>query len=588
MKNLEKPLWKRPGRWVSFVGVCLGVCLFFWALPANPAVVPEGRVVGHWWSVLPPFFAVVVALHFRTLVWALSSAFVLGTFLSYAPDYVSALPLGVKNFIWVNFTQQFNLYIFAFLFSLVGLIHVAYRCGGIHGLVVKINRVAKGPRSTKLATSLAGLAIFFDDYSNTVVVGSTMRALSDKWKISREKLAYLVDSTTAPIAGVALLSTWIAFEVLLFNQVSSHLGLHEGGYAMFVKILPYRFYCWGTLLFVFFTSALGRDFGPMYQAEKRAALEGKVIADGARLLTHEKGGALEPVEGKPQRWINAVLPLIIVIGGTLGGILLVGRSKVLADGGSFSFSSMGDLRAAFGMVTDPYRTPGGAMKILFFASFSGGVVVVAMAMSQKILSFREAGKAYMQALPTLWMAFFILIMAWGMSKICTDGVHTDTYLISLLGGRMELVFLPLLVFLVASGMSFATGTSFGTMGILIPVILPLSHALGAYEEGNQIIFWLTAAAIMDGAIFGDHCSPISDTTVLSSISAGCDHIDHVSTQMAYALTTMVIAASGGYLAVAAGMPGWIYFLIFPTCTLGLLFIIGKKVPAPIFDNTSKL
>ena len=580
MLEAETPFWKRPRRWSSFALVCLAVCLFFWMLPTDSSVVPEDKTVGHWTSILPPVFAVIVALHFRTLVWALTSAFILGTFLAYAPDYLMALPLGVKNFIWVNFTEQFNLYIFAFLFALVGLIHVAYRSGGIHGLVSRINRVAKGPRSTKLATALAGLAIFFDDYSNTVVVGSTMRTLSDKWKISREKLAYIVDSTTAPIAGVALLSTWIAFEVFFFNQVSAQLGLNEGGYEMFVRLLPYRFYCWGTLLFVFFTSALGRDFGPMYKAEKRAALEGKLVADSARLLTRDKGGAIEPISGKPQRWINAVIPLAIVIGGTLGGILLLGRYKVLADGDAFSFAHFSDWRAAFGMVTDPSRTPGGAMKILFLASFAGGAVAVALAVSQKILTFKESGKAYMRALPTLYMAFFILIMAWGMSKICTDGVHTDTYLISLLGGRIELVFLPLLVFFVASGMSFATGTSFGTMAILIPVILPMAHSMGAYGEENRIIFWLTAAAIMDGAIFGDHCSPISDTTVLSSISAGCDHIDHVSTQMAYALTTMFIAGSAGYLAVASGMPSWIYFLLFPACTVGLLFTIGKKVPAP--------
>ncbi len=583
MPNIVIPLWKRPRRWSSFFLVCGAVGLFFWILPTDPSVVPEGTKVGKWTSILPPIFAVIVALHFRSLVWALSSAFILGTFLAHAPNYLMALPLGMKNFIWVNFTQQFNLYIFAFLFSLVGLIHVAYRSGGIHGLVAKINRVAKGPRSTKLATSLAGLAIFFDDYSNTVVVGSTMRALSDKWRISREKLAYIVDSTTAPIAGLALLSTWIAFEVFFFNQASDQLGLNEGGYEMFVRLIPYRFYCWGTLLFVFFTSALGRDFGPMYKAEKRAALEGKLIADGARLLTSEKGGELEPVKGKPQRWVNAVIPLAIVIGGTLGGILLLGRHKVLGSGDPFSFAHLSDWRAAFGMVTNPAFTPGGAMKILFFASFTGGVVAVVMAMSQKILTFKEAGKAYMRALPTLWMAFFILIMAWGMSKICTEGVHTDTYLISLLGGRIELVYLPLFVFLIASGMSFSTGTSFGTMAILIPVILPLAHALGAYEEGNRIIFWLTAAAIMDGAIFGDHCSPISDTTVLSSISAGCDHIDHVTTQMAYALTTMLIAGSVGYLAVASGMTASHYFLLFPAITVGILMIIGKKVPEPKFD-----
>lgn len=245
--------------------------------------------------------AITVAVYFRTLVWALSSAFILGSVLAFYPHFMTAIPRGIKEFIWINFTGQFNLYIFLFLFALVGMIHVVYRNGGIHGLVTIFSRVAKGPRSAKIATMMAGLAIFFDDYSNTVVVGSTMRELCDKWRISREKLAYIVDSTAAPVAGLALLSTWIAFEVWLFEAVGSDLALEEGGYLIFVTIIPFRFYCWGTLMMVFLTSATGRDFGPMRKAEIHAALEGKLITDNARLLVPEGGEGLEPIPGKPQR-----------------------------------------------------------------------------------------------------------------------------------------------------------------------------------------------------------------------------------------------------------------------------------------------
>jgi len=574
------PPWRQPRRWLAFAGVVLLVCLVFARLPTSRPAALADRPIGHWTAILPPILAVVIALVFRTLVWALTGAFVLGALLAFWPAVLTAVPRGVTAFIWVNFTEQFNLYIFAFLFALVGMIHVAYRGGGIHGLVALVGKAARGPRSTKVATFLAGLAIFFDDYSNTVVVGSAMRGLADRWRVSREKLAYLVDSTAAPIAGLALLSTWIAFEVFLFHDAAGALGLKEGGYAIFVTILPFRFYCWGTLFFVLLTSAAGRDFGPMLHAERRAALEGKLVRDGARPLARAGGEALDPVPGKPQRWVNAVLPLALVVVGTLGGILLLGRHKVLASGAPFSLLDGADWRAAFGMVTNPAVTPGGAMKILFCASAAGGVTAVLLCVSQKILTFGAAGRAYLRAIPTLGMAFFILIMAWGMSKICTTGVHTDTYLISLLGDRMPPAALPLFVFFVSSGMAFATGTSFGTMAVLIPVIFPLAYALGTYETGNGLLFWLSAAAIMDGAIFGDHCSPISDTTVLSSISSGCDHIDHVGTQMPYALTVMAGTSLTGYAAVAAGMPGWLFFVVFPALAGIILLVFGRRVPAP--------
>ena len=553
----------------------------FAALPTSRPDVLEGAVIGHWTSVLPPLLTVWVALCFHSLAGALIIGFVSGCLLAFWPDVWIAVPLGAREFIWVNLTEQFNLYIFGFLFALVGMIHVTYRAGGIHGLIHWMARVARGPRSTKVATALAGLAIFFDDYSNTIVVGSTMRRLTDRWKISREKLAYLVDSTTAPVAGLALLSTWIAFEVFLFGDAAARIGIPQGGYGIFLAILPFRFYCWGTLVVVFMSSALGRDYGPMYRAECRAALEGKVLADGAHPLASGGDVEAEPLPGKPQRGWNALIPLAVVVLGTLASIVGLGRHKLLVAGGDFSFWSLADWRDAFGMVTNPDVTPGGAMKVLFWASVAGGVTAVWLACGQRILTLRQAGRAYLRAIPTLWMAFFILIMAWGMSKICTDGVHTDTYLVSLLGDRMPLVLLPLLVFAVASGMSFATGTSFGTMAMLIPIIFTLAHALGAYATDGHLIFWLCAAAVLDGSILGDHCSPISDTTVLSSISSGCDHIDHVATQIPYALTVLLLAGVLGYGAVALGMSGWLFFVLQPVAVALILLIAGRRVPVPV-------
>lgn len=571
-------LIRNPKRWAGFLVSLALVCLVFSQLPTQDMEGLEGQVIGDWTSILPPLLAVLVALFFRSLVIALISAFFLGAFLAFGPLPWVFFPAAARDFVWSNLVDQFNLFIFLFLFSLVGMIHVTYRSGGIHGLVSQFQRVARGPRSAKLATMISGMAIFFDDYSNTVVVGSTMRGLSDRWRISREKLAFIVDSTTAPIAGLTVISTWIAFEVFLFSQMTEQLNLREGGYAIFVQIIPFRFYCWGTLMFVFLSSVFDRDFGPMFRAETRAALEGKVMRDGAHPIVRENHHALEPDPSKPQRWYNAGLPLILVIFGILGGILAIGGLRLVEDRGSFSLLSLSDWRAAFEAATNPVYGEAGAMVILFAASLAGGVVAVVMAVSQKIITLKNAAVAYLRAVPTMKMAVFILVMAWAMKEICTSGLHTDTFLISLLGERLPLWILPLLTFLIASGMAFATGTSFGTMAILIPVILPLAHAMGAYEEGNRLIFWLTAAAVLDGAIFGDHCSPISDTTVLSSISTGCDHIDHVETQVVYAVTTMTLASITGYLALALGLPLWSFFALFPVLCLGILLVAGKRIP----------
>lgn len=268
----------------------------------------------------------------------------------------------------------------------------------------------------------------------------------------------------------------------------------------------------------------------------------------------------------------------------MGGILLLGRARIADGGESFSLFHLSNWRDAFGATTDPSYGGGGAMMILFLASVAGDVIAVSLAVGQRILSVRQSMEAYLRAIPTLWMAIFILTMAWAMKEICTNdayGLHTDRYLISLIGTRLPLTSLPLVVFLTASGMAFATGTSFGSMGILIPIILPLAHAMGAYDESNRILFWLAAAAVMDGAIFGDHCSPISDTTVLSSISTGCDHIDHVTTQIVYALTTMAVASLSGYVGVALGMPVWLFFILAPILIAVLLFSIGEKIPPPV-------
>ncbi len=534
------------------------------------------RILGHWTSLAPPMLALLVALYFRSIVFALLSAFVAGAFLSFGLNPLVVLTLAFYDFIWESLSSFFSLYIFLFLFTLVGLVHLISRNGGLSGLVALVGKLATSRRRAQLSVGVSGLAIFFDDYSNTVILGNTMRRLSDKWRISREKLAYLIDSTTAPVAGLAVLSTWIAAESMLLGSEAKNLGIELSGYSIFIELLPMRFYCLGTLIFLFINAAMGREFGPMYRAETRASVEGKLLPDESQPLGIQSTSSTEPTEDVPRRAVNAIVPLAIVIFGIVIGILALGKYRIEISGESFSWADFGDWRAAFGEAVGDTDSAG-AMPILLLASLLGGLAAFGLTIGQRLLSVKESVQTYVSGMPTMWMAIFILLMTWSMQDIC-ENLGTAQYLIDFLGDGMPIWWLPLFTFVVASLMSFATGTSWGAIGILIPIILPLAHGMGAFDDNGGLIFFLTAAAILDGAIFGDHCSPISDTTVLTSISSGCDHIAHVKTQLPYAALTMTLSGLFGYLAVAQKFPIWIFYLLFPISVFAIFKTFGRPIP----------
>ena len=226
---------------------------------------------------------------------------------------------------------------------------------------------------------------------------------------------------------------------------------------------------------------------------------------------------------------------------------------------------------------DPSLPDGGpgVPLVLFWAAVIGGLVAVLMPVMQRILKLREAAYSYMGSLPTLGVTLFILPMAWAMKSIC-ESLGTSYYLLSLVGDSLPLLAVPLITFVLAAGMAFAMGTSWGTMGVMIPIMLPFVWTLGIDHPSQMMVFILTAAAVLDGAIFGDHCSPISDTTVLSSVATGCDHLHHVATQLPYALATMSIASVTGYAGVAfLGFPLWLFFILFPAIALVLFLVIGQ-------------
>lgn len=539
------------------------------ATRAGPASA-RTRIFPGWLSLLPPLVAIIFALVFREVVISLLAGIWLGALFLNDWNPLTALWRSADEYLVEAITDPGHAMILIFSLLLGGMVGIISRNGGTYGVVDAITRHAVGPIRGQLAAYVMGLVIFFDDYSNSLIVGSTMRPITDRLRISREKLAYIVDSTSAPVASIALISSWIGFEVGLIGDAVGTLGLDYEPYVLFVRSIPYRFYPILALVFVFMVIVTDRDYGPMLKAELRARREGKVMRDGARPASDFDAEILNPKEDQPRRWYNAIVPIGVVALVTLLGLYFTGREAVL-EAGEAELS----LRNIFANA-DSYRS-------LVWAALSACAVALVMTISQRILSLEETMAAWLAGIKAMLLACVILSLAWALGAVTLD-VHTPAYVVDLLTGNLDPRFLPVLVFIACAFISFAAGTSWGTMAIMMPIVVPLSVALAAEAgmgpEATYTILIGGISSVLAGSVWGDHCSPISDTTILSSMASSCDHIDHVRTQIPYAVAVGVVGMLVGDIPTAFGMSPWISLLLGSAILLGMLYLLGEREDPP--------
>lgn len=498
-------------------------------------LMPSGEeVVESWWSLLPPLVAITLALVFRDVVLSLFTGVWLGATLISDGNAAAGFLRVIDTYARDALTDSDKMSIILFSILLGGMVGVMSRSGGTHGVVRALEPFATTPRRAQIVTWLMGIAIFFDDYSNTLIVGNTMRPVTDRHRVSREKLAYLVDSTAAPVACVALVSTWIGYQVSLVGDALEKAGSDLNPFGVFLASIPFAFYPIFGLAITFSVAVSGRDWGPMLAAERRAR-KGELLAATSQPLADYESTGLAPDDDTPRRWWNAAVPVALVILTTLVGLYITGRESLLADGATEI--SLSRIIGA----SDPFT-------VLLWASLVGLTVAIGLAIGQGALNMREAIEAMVNGFKSMLMAFVVLTLAWSLGQVCTD-LATAVYIKSAVGPHVPASLLPVAIFLVAAAVSFATGTSWGTMAILTPLAVPLVLEAGAADPA---ILAATVAAILGGAVFGDHCSPISDTTILSSMASSCDHVDHVRTQLPYALLGAGLAILVGYLPEAFG------------------------------------
>jgi len=462
-------------------------------------------------------------------------------------------------------TSHVQIIVFSMLFG--GMVGVISRNGGTAGIANVITRFARTARGGQLSTWLMAFVMFFDDYANVLVRGNMMRPVTDRLRISREKLSFIVDAGAATVASIFIISTWIGYEVGLIEQGLKIINSTEDAYSVFLQTIPYRFYPIFTLILVFLIGYLGRDFGPMLNAERRTRTTGKVLRDGAQPVTDLTETTYSFDTNKPARWYNGFIPILTVLLVGLYGLYSTGVTA-LQKAGSSSFS------------ISEIISNSNSYASLLWASLCGCLAAIVLSVGQRILTVVQAVDAWFTGLKAMLLAMLILALAWSIGSV-TEEVHTADFLVQVLRGTIAPHWLPVLTFLIAALISFATGTSWGTMAIMMPLVIPLAHTLcldaGLQSSELEIILHGAISSVLAGAVFGDHCSPISDTTILSSMASACDHIDHVRTQLPYALLVAVVGMLAGDIPTAYGVSPWISIALGTVIMVAVLFIVGKNV-----------
>lgn len=527
-----------------------------------------------WLTVIPPLVAIILAFITKNVVVSLFVGTVAGCFMLQMVDK-SVLPSLVGSFL--DFIQRvlnsladpWNAGIILQVLAIGGVINLVAKMGGAKAIAEALAKRAKTPRSAQIVTWLLGVLVFFDDYANSLIVGPIMKPVADKLKVSRERLAFIIDATAAPIAGIAIISTWIGLEVGLINDSFNSIGIETDAFGVFLQTIPYRFYNILILAFVVITSLMLRDFGPMRKAEIKARRG--IKEDKAELENLTTNDELEVKEGVKLSIWNALIPIGTLIIGSLVSFYYSGYSGIMAGTDAALQQLFIDAPFSFTAFREAFSAADAATA-LFQAAVLASIVAIAMGVIKKIFTVSEAVDVWVDGMKGLIITGVILLLAWSLSSVIKD-LGTADFLVTRLNGAVPAFLLPSIIFIFGAVISFATGTAYGTMGILMPLAIPLAYSIS--PEMSYVV--MSTSAVLTGAIFGDHCSPISDTTILSSMGAGCNHIDHVRTQMWYALFVAGFAIIFGYIPVGLNIP---VYIVLPVAILVMtvaIRFIGKPV-----------
>ncbi|MBE6812722.1 MAG: Na+/H+ antiporter NhaC family protein [Ruminococcaceae bacterium] len=496
------------------------------------------------WALLPAVFAIVLALITKEVYSSLILGIILGGVLYAGGNFETTIVHILSDGFVASFADSYNMGIIIFLVLLGAIVAMMNKAGGSAAFGRWAIKNIKSRVGAQLATIVLGVLIFIDDYFNCLTVGSVMRPVADAHKLSRAKLAYLIDATAAPVCIIAPISSWAAAVAGFANAAGA-----ESGIKLFISAIPFNFYAILTIIMMVFLAITGLDFGPMKKHEENAK--------NGDLFTSGQVQAVEEMKANPKgKVIDLILPIIVLVIACIIGMIYSG-GFFGAEGSHDFIDAFSNSDASVGLVY------GSGVAILF---------TVVYMLIRRVISFKDLMSCLPEGLKSMTPAILILGCAWTL-KAMTDSLGAKIFVSNLIEGSAAglQALLPAIIFLIAVGLSFATGTSWGTFGILIPIVLSVFGA-------NNPLTIVSISACMAGAVCGDHCSPISDTTIMASAGAQCDHVNHVSTQLPYAMTVAGVSAVS-YI-IAGFIPQW--YITLPIAIV--LMIATLFVVKTIFDK----
>lgn len=501
------------------------------------------------WALLPPLIAIALALITKEVYSSLFIGIVVGGVLYANFNFEGSLVHVVRTGFMETIADPGNIGILIFLILLGSIVAMLNKTGASVAFGRWTTKHIKTRVGAQLCTILLGVLIFVDDYFNCLTVGSVMRPVTDKHNVSRAKLAYLIDATAAPICIIAPISSWAA----AVAGFASGAGVNNG-MELFIRAIPYNFYALLTIVMMIFMAVSKFDYGPMKKHEYNAVTKGDLFTTGKEDIE-----SAEAVDNPKGRVCDLVIPIIVLVILCMLGMIYTGGFFTEGEEGFRNFA------IAFSNCS--------AGEGLAYGSFGAIIFAVIFYLCRRVISFKQCMESIPEGFKAMVPAILILCCAWTL-KTMTDSLGAKVFVSQLIEGSASglRMMLPAIIFLIAVGLSFATGTSWGTFGILIPIVLSVFSG----TDGNITI--IAISACMAGAVCGDHCSPISDTTIMSSAGAQCRHINHVSTQLPYALT--VAGVSFVSYIIAGLIQTWISLPIAIVLMLATLFVLkavlGKK------------
>lgn len=509
------------------------------AQAAAGAEIPQPGLYGTFWALLPPVVAIALALITKEVYSSLAIGLICGAVLASDGSFELGVRHIMENGIIPVLSSASNVGILIFLVALGTIVAMMNKSGGSAAFGRAASRRIKKRQGAECLSVVLGMLIFVDDYFNCLTVGSVMRPITDKFNVSRAKLAYIIDATAAPVCIIAPISSWAA-------AVTSNVPEGQNGFLIFLEAIPYNYYALLTILMMFFIIFTRMDYGPMKIHEDNAA-HGDLFTTGERVVPE---GSEEEVDDPNARVIDMVLPVIVLIILCIIGMIYTGGFF----GGTNIIEAFANCNASLGLA---------------IGSFFSVIFSIIYYVLRKRMKFNDAMSCLPEGFKAMVPAILILTFAWSLKEITTTLGAAQFVSNAMSQAPASLnAFIPVIVFLVGVGLSFSTGTSWGTFGILIPIVVAL------FPNDPKMLV-ISVSACMAGSVCGDHCSPISDTTIMASAGAQCNHINHVNTQLPYALTVAAVSAVS-YIIVGFLRNPVIGLLIAAALMIVVLLLLRRK------------